>query len=150
MSWRKHRFVEGWLLEHWKDTKTSYILTVPPSHCLLCQNKLKNIPGGIRKFITIDTSDGTEIYFTTNLSFNECVKWLQSTFGLQVILPKKKERKPKYVGIDQYTLDGQYIKTWHSISQAANELNINPGGIWQTMKGKQKYAGGFVWKKNNN
>lgn len=150
MSWRRNRFLNGWLLEHWKGTKTSYVLTVPPNYSSSVQNKLKLIPGGTRKFIIIDSSEGKEIYFTTSLSFNEVVKWLSTTFSLQSKeKPKRKPRTNVKKRIDQFTLDGKYIKTWDSISQASLSTGVNPGGISKVVRGTQAYAGNYLWKLNN-
>lgn len=45
----------------------------------------------------------------------------------------------------QYSMDGEFIKQWDSISDAARKLNIPPSGISQCCNGKYKYASGFIW-----
>jgi hypothetical protein len=54
----------------------------------------------------------------------------------------KKLSKP----IDQFDLQGNFIKTWSSAIQAEKELNYSPGGISACCRGKQKKAFGFIWK----
>lgn len=48
--------------------------------------------------------------------------------------------------VAQYTLEGEFIKEWESITLAANTLNINGGHITQCCKGKQRHCGGYVWR----
>lgn len=50
--------------------------------------------------------------------------------------------------IEQYTLDGQYIKTFPSAQDAANELNIEYSTIKacaSNKSSKSKSAGGYIW-----
>lgn len=54
----------------------------------------------------------------------------------------KKKSKP----VNQYTLDGTFIKTWIGASQAMKELGIDKSSISRVCKGQKKSAGGFVWK----
>lgn len=51
--------------------------------------------------------------------------------------------------INQYTLDGKYIKTWHGIREAARELNINRQGINSVLKGRKPSAFGYIWAYSN-
>lgn len=53
----------------------------------------------------------------------------------------KKKSKP----VNQYTLDGQFIKTWIGASQAMQELGIDKSSIGRVCKGTKKSAGGFKW-----
>lgn len=50
--------------------------------------------------------------------------------------------------IDQYSLDGEFIKSWDSISLAAEFYNLNTSAISGCCKQKYGYktAGGFVWR----
>lgn len=65
---------------------------------------------------------------------------------------KEKSRKRVYNSIrkdiDQYTLDGQYIKTFHGAIEAENELGIKY--IASSLRGKSKSVGGYVWKYSKN
>ena len=59
---------------------------------------------------------------------------------------------PQLKKVDQYTLDDTYIKTWDSLTEASNTLNISMSAICQccngyTYNGYQCHsAGGFKWK----
>lgn len=48
--------------------------------------------------------------------------------------------------IDQYTLDGTFVKTWSSAREIEREFGISNGNISECCKGKRKTAGGFIWK----
>lgn len=47
--------------------------------------------------------------------------------------------------IIQYSLDGQFMKRWNYVSEAAGELDINPDQIYKCCRKKAKSAGGFLW-----
>lgn len=48
--------------------------------------------------------------------------------------------------INQFDLNGTFIKTWNYIIDAARELKIKSSGISATCRGKYKSSGGFIWK----
>ena len=54
--------------------------------------------------------------------------------------------KKLYKQVDQYDLDGNYIKTWGSISSIEKELGIKGTHISRVCKGKRKKTGGYVFK----
>lgn len=53
-----------------------------------------------------------------------------------------KERK----AIDQYDLNGKYIKTYNSIKSASAEVSGEPTNIIKALKGKIKSAYGYKWE----
>lgn len=59
--------------------------------------------------------------------------------------------KPSHnvVTVEQYTLDGKYIKTFSSLTLAAQEVNGNPSALSQIGKGKLKTYKKFTWKLRN-
>uniref|UniRef100_A0A6C0AD52 HNH nuclease domain-containing protein n=1 Tax=viral metagenome TaxID=1070528 RepID=A0A6C0AD52_9ZZZZ len=48
--------------------------------------------------------------------------------------------------IDQFELNGKFIKTWISQSEAGKTLKINISSIGACCKNKLSTAGGFIWK----
>lgn len=48
--------------------------------------------------------------------------------------------------VAQYDKNGNLIRVWDCIKQAAEALNINRCCIGDCCRGKQKSAGGFIWK----
>ena len=48
--------------------------------------------------------------------------------------------------IMQYSLNGEIITSYNSVSEAVRKTGINSKSIRETAKGKQNHAGGYVWK----
>lgn len=57
---------------------------------------------------------------------------------------------PGHKKLNQYDLQGNYIKTWDYIKQAGDSLNIPNSNIVKCCKKTYKTAGGFVWRYANN
>lgn len=67
--------------------------------------------------------------------------------GNYSIVKKMKERKPlKGVAVEQYDINGKLVDKYMSIASAARKNNINRSSIRDCCRGKQKTAGGFIWK----
>ena len=60
-------------------------------------------------------------------------------------MPRGKDSK-KAVAINQYDKDGNFIKNFGSISDAARELGCQSSGINFCLKGRLKSSAGYVWK----
>lgn len=69
----------------------------------------------------------------------------------------KKNGTEKYSGknnhaaqcIQQYTMDGTFVKEYDTITQASKESGANASKISDVARGKRKSAGGYVWKYKN-
>ena len=48
--------------------------------------------------------------------------------------------------VSQFTLDGEFIKTYPSTMEAERQTGIKHSSISYCCRGKQKTAGGFIWK----
>ena len=48
--------------------------------------------------------------------------------------------------VEQYDLQGNFIKTWLNSNIAQKKLNIERIHIHECCKGKYKTAGGYIWK----
>lgn len=48
--------------------------------------------------------------------------------------------------IDMLTIDGEYIKTFSSITEASNETNTHKGHITEVCKGKRTSANNYKWR----
>ena len=48
--------------------------------------------------------------------------------------------------INQYDLDGNFIKTWDSAKDIEIKINIHKSAICNCCKNKRKTAGGYIWK----
>lgn len=67
----------------------------------------------------------------------------------KILLPKidieLAERKIYSKHVAQYTLKGQYLKTYANSTEAAKSTNTSRGNIVSVANGKRKYSGGFIW-----
>ena len=50
------------------------------------------------------------------------------------------------IPILQLAKDGTLIKEWQSLNDAYRHLGIPPSNICHCLKGRRKFAGGFVWR----
>ena len=50
--------------------------------------------------------------------------------------------------VSAYDKDGKFVKSYDSITKAEDELGIGNNCISQCLRGKQKTAGGYIWKYN--
>ena len=55
-------------------------------------------------------------------------------------------QKGKTKRVEQYDIEGNFIKEWGSQIKASKKLNINKGNISSCCSGKRNEAGGYVWK----
>jgi len=61
----------------------------------------------------------------------------------------KARSKKLFKPINQYSLEGTFIKKWDSATDASKELNLYKSGICACLKGKLKTAGKFIWEYAN-
>lgn len=54
--------------------------------------------------------------------------------------------KPNKTEVDQYTVEGEFVKTHESITKAAEVMGIVRSAISRCCRGKSKSSGGFIWK----
>lgn len=79
---------------------------------------------------------------------NGVKKYFESYEGNKCSIEKHREAMAKAKGrkVDQFDKEGNFIKTYMSISEAAREVNMSVGAIRFVTIGKTKTAGGYVWK----
>lgn len=51
--------------------------------------------------------------------------------------------------VNQYNLNGYFIKSWSSIANAGKSLNLDTSAIVKCCKGKRNKAGNYLWKYND-
>lgn len=74
------------------------------------------------------------------------LEWCTSKYNANYGERKNNIAKSRHKPIIQYDLQGNYIKTWDSIIEASNELNIIDTSICKCLKGKRNKAGGYIWR----
>lgn len=57
---------------------------------------------------------------------------------------------PNRLCVNQYTKDGEFIKSHESLTAAANSINRSCGLLCMCLKGKCEFAGGFKWEYEEN
>ena len=60
----------------------------------------------------------------------------------------KNNAKNTMKSVNQYDMDGNFIKSYESLSQASRETGISVSSISKNTRGDHQTAGGYVWKYN--
>lgn len=68
---------------------------------------------------------------------------------LKIIEAKNRDKYKFSKQINQYDLEGNFIKEWPSIKDASKYYNLNQGGISSCCLGKVNRAGNFKWSYKN-
>lgn len=74
------------------------------------------------------------------------LEWCTYKYNANYGTVKERQRNTKCIAVSQYTINGEFIKTWRSGMEAERNLSILSECIGRCCKGKQQTAGGFVWK----
>ena len=75
-------------------------------------------------------------------------KWIQS-YDKMVQAGKNSKTKSQGKKVDQFDLDGNYIKTFDSLNDVVKFYKIDKSAIRMACLGKQKTSCGFIWKFHN-
>lgn len=59
---------------------------------------------------------------------------------------KRRIAEAKKIKVNQYDLNGKYIKTWGSAKEACDKLHLNRGHVSQVCSGGRKSSGGYMWR----
>lgn len=70
------------------------------------------------------------------------LEWCTTKYNCNYGNRNRKIRKK----VNQYDLEGNFIKEWESIIQVERELNIFHSRIIEVCRGKRKQIGGYVWR----
>jgi len=83
----------------------------------------------------------------TKAKMSKAHKGRKITWNLKGIKKSTPTGKPQ-IPISQYDLNGKFIKSYQSISDASNGDKSLYEGIRQCLKGKYKQSKGYIWKKS--
>lgn len=121
----------------------------------------KGIKTGEQSLETILKKSGKNHWTTRSKLSNKSIIKIKKTLAkyykenISVNKGKKKSKKTKdkissklMIPVMQYDKNGNFIKEWRGASEAVRKLKI-PDKINRCCKGKQKTAGGFIWKYKN-
>lgn len=91
-----------------------------------------------------------------NLEMVTCQENIQHSFKNKLQIPKKGKEHPNYKKygiknktskkVNQYDLQGKFIRTWDSIMDVERTLKINNSNISSCCNNNKKSAGGYIWK----
>lgn len=79
---------------------------------------------------------------------NKCNNFIFVLHGTKLNLLDKINKS--LVAVDQYSKDGNFIKTWNSIKEASIELDISSTSISDCLNKRKKSAGNFYWVRSGN
>lgn len=94
-----------------------------------CQHKQKTAGGFIWEYY-IDTLNINVNLTNKHTGVKKTDKWV----------------KNKYKPINQYDLEGNFIREWESMKQIVKELNYSQSGISNCCRGIYKQANNYIWK----
>ena len=74
------------------------------------------------------------------------LEWCDSKYNNNYGNCKNKISEANSIKINQYDLNGNFVKQWLGINNASRCLKINKGNICMCCKGKRNNAGGYIWR----
>ena len=84
------------------------------------------------------------------------LEWCDNLYNMQHSIKiglrnnaREKIKESNYTEVDQYDLNGNFIKRWRCIKDIEKELNICNQNICKVCQGKRKKTGGYIWKYVN-
>lgn len=81
---------------------------------------------------------------------NNCVdnlEWCTSKYNANYGTRNKRSRdNGPLVSVDQYELDGTFVRNWESASDAARFYRIRIENITRVCKGRRKTTAGYLWR----
>ena len=90
----------------------------------------------------------SEVHTGKKMSKESCLKMSISRKGKmpsnleQLLEMNRKKRR----AVEQYTLNGEYVKTYGSLTLAAEATGIKVTGIGACCRGRYSNSGGYIWK----
>lgn len=73
-------------------------------------------------------------------------RWMFYNDYIKMENKEMRQIKTTSKAVDKYSLDGNFICSYSSISEASKENDIKDNRICEVCKGKRNQAGGFIWK----
>lgn len=78
-----------------------------------------------------------------------CERLYNNNYGKQSKSGRRYSSEKRMKRVNQYDLDGQFIKTYRGIRIAEEETGIHNSNIIKCCNNKVKTAGGYIWKYEN-
>jgi len=74
------------------------------------------------------------------------LEWCTQSHNIQYAYDNGRKEGPHMRDVDQLSMDGTYIKTWHGVHAAGRDLGIHGENISKVCKGERSHTGGFKWR----
>lgn len=128
-----------------------YKLHTLVAEAFISKKTFKSIPNENRDEIDLDK---LEINHKDENPSNNCVdnlEWCTHLYNCNYGTRIKRIKEKQEIKINQYSLDGIYLRTWDSISEIKRVMNYNISNISCTCRNDNRlgYAYGYLWKKHN-
>lgn len=83
-----------------------------------------------------------------NPANNHCenIEYCSAKYNVNYGTRNQRDADSKSISIDQFALNGVFIRRWKSIMEASRQLGIDNSLICKCARGKNKTAGGFKWR----
>ena len=94
-----------------------------------------------------------EIMLCLQCGFEDCRNCLAYKGRVEDPYSSAQKRKPYPQKIDQYSLEGEFIRTWNRRGDIERELGITGQYVSHCCIGKRGQVGGYIWryhKEDNN
>lgn len=75
------------------------------------------------------------------------LEWCTNEYNHNYGTAVQRIAEKNYKKVHQYTLDGELVKVWESVSKAHKELNLRH--IDAVARGERNKCGGYIWKYEN-
>lgn len=76
----------------------------------------------------------------------ENLEWVSAKDNINYGTGNERRAKKLSVAIDQFDLDGNFIRTWQGAREVEKELGYKNSSISKCLNGKYKTAYNFIWK----
>jgi hypothetical protein len=81
-----------------------------------------------------------------NDNYYKNLEWCDSKYNNNYGNRSEKIAEQTRKRVEQYDLNGNYIKTWNSLTSVEKELKIHIENIIKVCKGLRNKTGGYIWK----
>ena len=141
--------LKGKMLPQYKHCGNS---TIPRCYVNLCKN-CKNYAPYVHRLVATAFIPNPNNYPQVNHKDEdpsnnhvENLEWCTNKYNANYGTAQARRIQKIKRKVASYTLEGEYLKTFESIQDAAAEYGIDNSGITKVCKGKQPYCGKYVFK----